>query len=49
VYDEFSKNRSWAYFEKQKCGSHFAFQTIRNQFQDTDAIIRANPGPDLLK
>jgi hypothetical protein len=49
VYDEFSKNRSWAYFEKEKCDSRFASQTIRNQQQDTDAIIRANPGPDLLK
>jgi len=48
VYDEFSKNRRWAYFEKQKCGSRCAFQTIRSQQQDTGAIIQANPGPDLL-
>jgi len=34
VHDKFSKNRSWAYFEKQKGVSLFAFRTVRNQPQD---------------
>jgi hypothetical protein len=33
VHDELSTNRSWAYFEKQKYGSLFAFQPVRNQSQ----------------
>jgi hypothetical protein len=43
VHDEFSKNRSWAYFEKQKGPKLFAFQPVRNQLQDIGPHYLSKP------
>ena len=43
MHDDFSKNRSWAYFEKQKCGSLFAFQPVRNQSQEIGPYYLSEP------